>query len=104
MALQRLWLAKIERERGRKEGREEERERDERGREAPTTLTRDRFATLAALLSEEIAEALGTVRLLLSGRELLAGQDLVAVGTGEALAVPRGRLVGDAPLVDHLQP
>ena len=86
---------------GRKRGRERERERE---REAPTTLTRDRFATLAALLGKEITEALCTVRFLLSGRKLLSGQDLVTVSTGEALAVPRGRLVRDASLVDHLQP
>ena len=49
---------------------------------------RDRFGAGRAALGEEIAEAGGAVGLVVLRRELLAGEHDVAVGAGEALAVP----------------
>jgi len=65
-------------------------------------LTCDSLGAAAALLGEHVTVAVGAVRLLVLGRELLLGELLVAVGAGETLAVPRHVLVGHAPLVDHL--
>ena len=73
------------------------------GRRKRERLTSDRLSALAALLGKEFPEALGTVRLILTRCELLSGQNLVTVGASEALSVPRGRLVRDASLVDHLK-
>lgn len=61
----------------------------------------DSLGALDALLGKQISEAVGAVRLVLAGRELLARQRLVAVGAGEAVLVPGGTLVRDAALVDH---
>lgn len=66
-----------------------------------STESSDWFRTPTALLGEQITEALGTIRFLLSRRELLAGKHLVAVGTREALTMPWGVLVRDSTLVDH---
>jgi len=63
--------------------------------------TSDRTGAAAALLSEEVSEAVGTVRLLLPRRELFSSQLTVAARTREALAVPWRVLVRDASLVDH---
>ena len=72
-----------------------------KGDELSATQTSDWLGTATALLGEEVAEALSAVGLVLAGGELLPGQDLVAVGAGEAVTVPGGRLVGDTTLVDH---
>jgi len=65
-------------------------------------MTGDGFAAAATLLGEQVAEALSTEGLLLTRRELLASQYLVAVGTRETLAVPRCILVRYPTFVDHL--
>lgn len=72
-------------------------ERDELG----AAQASDGLGAATALLGEEVAEALGAVRLVLAGGELVTGQHLAAVGAGEAVTVPGGSLVGDASLVDH---
>ena len=51
--------------------------------------TCDGLGAAAASLGEEFPEAFTAVGLLIFGGELLSGQLLVAVGAGEALAVPR---------------
>ena len=56
-----------------------------------------------AAFGEELAEAVGAERLLLLRRELLSSKNLLTVGAGEAVAVPRCVLVRDTALVDHLQ-
>lgn len=66
------------------------------------TQTRDRLAASEALLCKELPEAFGTVGLLLPRGEPLPGQRLAAVGTREALAVPRLVLVGHATSGNHL--
>jgi len=67
-----------------------------------SAFTGDWFAAAAALFGEQVAETLSTVRLLLARRELLPGENLVAVGAGEALAVPGRVLVRYSAFVDHL--
>ena len=65
-------------------------------------LTSNRLGTSDALLGKQVAKAVSTVGLVLTRCKLLSGQDLVAVGAGEALLVPGGALVRDSALVDHL--
>lgn len=73
-------------------------ERDETG----TTDSGNWLDTGGASLGEQLAEALGTVRLLVAAREALAGQRYLAVGAREALTVPRFVLVGHAAARDDL--
>lgn len=73
-------------------------ERDETG----TTDSGNWLDTGGASLGEQLAEALGTVRLLVAAREALAGQRHLAVGAREALTVPRFVLVGHAAARDDL--
>jgi len=70
--------------------------------EASAANTSDGFAARGAPLGEEFAEALGTVRLLVARGEALPGQRSVAVGAGEALAVPRLVLVCHTSAGDDL--
>ena len=56
--------------------------------EPRTTGARDRLGAGRAALGKEIAEAGGAVGLVVLRGELLAGEHNVAVGAGEALAVP----------------
>jgi len=50
---------------------------------------------------KELSEAIGAERLLFTARELLPCQRSVASVAGEALAMPRSVLVGNATFVDH---
>lgn len=61
----------------------------------------DWLHTPTALLGKQVSKAVSAVRLLISWRELLTSQDFVAVGTREALTMPRGILVSDSTLVDY---
>lgn len=65
-------------------------ERDETG----TTDTSDWLSTGGASLSEQLAEAVGTVWLLITAGEALSSERHLAVGAGEALTMPRFVLVG----------
>ena len=71
--------------------------------DANVTLTGDGLGAFDAALSEEFAEAVRTVGLVLFRRELLSSKNLLTVGAGEAVAMPRCVLVRDTALVDHLQ-
>ena len=71
-------------------------------KEIQKNITSDGLGTTDALLGKEVAKAVSTVGLVLTGCKLLPRQDLVAVGAGEALLMPGGALVCDATLVDHL--
>lgn len=71
--------------------------RDELG----SSQSGDWLGTSAAFLGEELTEALGAVRFLLAGGELLPGENLVAVVTSETIPVPWGALVCDSSFVDH---
>lgn len=66
-------------------------------------ITGDGLGAGGAAFGEQLAEALGAVRLLVLGRESLAGERLVAVGAREALAMPRVVLVSHASRRDYLQ-
>jgi len=65
------------------------------GDEARAADSGDGFDAGRAALGEQLAEAIGTVGLLVAAGEALAGQAAVAVGAGEALPVP-GLLSGAA--------
>jgi len=71
--------------------------RDELG----STKTSNRLGAATTLLGEEFTKAAGAVWLLIAGGELLAGKHLVAVRAGEAISMPRGRLVRNTTFVDH---
>lgn len=60
------------------------------------------LGTGSASLGEELSEALSTVRLLVSRRESLSSKGSAAIGTGEALAVPRVVAVSHATGGDYL--
>lgn len=60
------------------------------------TLTSNGLATLGALLCKKIPVAVSTVRLLILGGELEAGELLTATGTGEAFLVPGVALIRDS--------
>lgn len=62
----------------------------------------DRLGTGSAALGKQLAEAVGTIRLVIPGGEALAGQGSVAVGAREALSVPGFVLVCHAPGSDDL--
>lgn len=66
-------------------------------------LTSNRLHAGSATLSKQLAEALGTVRLIIATGEPLAGQRRLAVGAGEAVTVPRFVLVRDATAGDDLR-
>ena len=66
-------------------------------------FTCDRLFARCASLGEELPEAVGAVGLVFPGGEPLPGQGLLAVGAGEALAVPGVVAVGHAALGDHLE-
>jgi hypothetical protein len=72
-------------------------ERDELG----ASKTSDGFGASDAFLGKEIAKAVSTVWLVVTGRELLSGQSTVAVGADKAVTVEWGTLVRDTSLVDH---
>lgn len=65
-------------------------------------ITCDWFGTAAAAFSKQFPIAVSAVGLLILGGELLSGQQLVAVGAGEAFTVPRHVLVADPTFVNHL--
>ncbi len=65
--------------------------------------TCDRLLAGRAPLGEELPEAVRAVGLVVPGGEPLPGQRLLAVGAGEALAVPRVVAVRHAALRDHLK-
>jgi hypothetical protein len=71
--------------------------RNELGR----TETGDGLAAADALLGEPFSETVGTERLLVARRELLADEHLVTPVAREALAVPRRSLVRYSAFVDH---
>ena len=60
------------------------------------------FAAGGASLTEELPEAVSTVRLVIPRGEPLPGQGLLTVGAGETLPVPGVVPVGDSALGDHL--
>ena len=60
------------------------------------------FAAGGASLTEELPEAVSTVRFVVPGREPLSGQRLLAVSAGETLPVPGLVPVGHSTLGDHL--
>ena len=64
--------------------------------EPRATGARDGFGAGRAALGEEVSEAGGAVGLVVLRGELLSGEHDVAVGAGEALAVPRLVLEGHA--------
>lgn len=66
-------------------------------------LTGDRLGAGRAALGEQLAEAVGAVRLLVATGEPLAGQRRRAVGAREALPMPRLALVRYAAGRDDLQ-
>jgi len=65
--------------------------------------TGDRLGASGAPLGEELAEALGAVRLVIARRESLSRQGVVAVAAGEAVSVPRLVLVRHAAAGDDLR-
>lgn len=65
-------------------------------------LTGDWFGTEVAALSEQLAIAVGAVRLLVFGCESLPCQRLITVGTREALTMPRLVLVRYTTRSDYL--
>lgn len=66
-------------------------------------LTSDRFRAGGASLGEQLAEAVGAVRLVVARRESLASQGIVAVTAGEAVSVPRLVLVRHPAASDDLR-
>ena len=56
----------------------------------------DRLGTGSAPFRKQFGEAFRAIRLIVAGGKLLPGQHSVAVGAGEALAVPRFVFEGDA--------
>lgn len=79
--------------------------RDERRdcRSVSSLLTSNRFRAGGASLGEQLAEAVGAVRLVVARGESLASQGIVAVAAGEAVSVPRLVLVRHAAASDDLQ-
>lgn len=73
------------------------------GDEARAADAGDGLAARGAPLGEQIAEALGAAGLLITGREALSGQVLVAVCAGEALAMPWFVLVGYTTALNSLK-
>lgn len=71
--------------------------------ESHGTLTADGVGAPSALLGIQVTEAVQAVGKLVSGREALPGQRLLAGGAHEALPVPRLLPVRDAPGGDGLQ-
>ena len=67
------------------------------------SLTCDGLLARRAALGEQFPEAVGAIWLVLPRCEPLPCEGLVAVGAGEALAVPGVVAVGHAALGDHLQ-
>lgn len=65
--------------------------------------TGDRLGASGAPLSEELAEALGAVWLVVARRESLSRQGIIAVAAGEAVSVPRLVLVCHASAGDDLR-
>lgn len=59
-----------------------------KGYEPGSSRSRDGLTAGRAPLGEELAEAIGTVGLVLSGCELLPCQHRLAVGTHEAFPMP----------------
>lgn len=68
----------------------------------PGTLTTDGVGAACTLLGVQVAEAAQAVGELVTGREALAGQWLLAGGAHEALPVPGLLTVRDAPAGDGL--
>lgn len=65
--------------------------------------TGNRLGASGASLGEELAEAVGAVRLVVARRESLTCQRVVAVAAGEAVSVPRLVLVRHAAAGDDLR-
>lgn len=63
----------------------------------------DGLAAGCAAFSEQVAEALSTAGFLVTGREALPSEVLVAMCAGEALAMPGLVLVGYSATLDCLQ-
>jgi len=72
------------------------------GNEAGSADTCDGFVAGYATLRKEVAEAFGAVRFIVARCEALAGERSVAVGTGEAFAMPWLVLVSHAARRDDL--
>lgn len=70
------------------------------GDELGTSKSSNGTAASAALLGEQVPKAISTVGRIVTGGELLPGQNLVAVRAGEAITMERMRLVGNTSLVD----
>jgi hypothetical protein len=66
-----------------------------------TSKSSDWSATAAALPCKQFSKAFSAERLVFLRRELLSSQQLGAVRAREAVAMPRGVLVGYSTLVDH---
>lgn len=69
----------------------------------PFVLTGNGALAGGAALGEEFPEAVSAVGLVVARGEALAGQGGVAVGAGEALAMPWVVLVGHAAAGDDLK-
>jgi len=63
--------------------------------------TGDWLGASAAFLSEELPEALGAVRFLLTRGELLTSQDFITVVTSKAIPMPGGSLVRNSSFVNY---
>jgi len=62
----------------------------------------DRLTAGRAALAEQLTKAVGAVGLVVTRRESLPCQGLLAMGAGKALPMPRIVAVGNTPLGDHL--
>jgi len=65
--------------------------------------TSNRFGASGASLGEELAEALGAIRLVIARCESLSRQGVVAVAASEAISVPRLVLICHAAAGDNLR-
>lgn len=65
-------------------------------------FTSDGFRTSAALLGKQLSVTVGTIWLIVLGRELLLGQLFATLGAGETFPMPGLVLVGHTPFVNHL--
>lgn len=65
--------------------------------------TSDWFAAFRTLLSEEIAIAVSTIRLLIFRGEFESGELFTTTGAGEAFLVPRVALIGDTVATNDLR-
>lgn len=66
-----------------------------------SSKTSDGFRTSAALLGKQLSITVGTIWLIVLGRELLLGQLFATLGAGETFPMPGLVLVGHTPFVNH---